>query len=67
MADPKLETFKRYAAFDDFDEKPLHGTFLVDREGNVRFQRVSSEPFLDTEFMKSEVERVNRLLSEPRK
>ena len=67
LADPKLETFKRYAAFDDFDEKPLHGTFLVDREGNVRFQRVSSEPFLDTEFMKSEVERVNRLLSEPRK
>ena len=67
LADPKLEMFKRYGAYDDFDQQPLHGTFLIDRDGNVRYQRVSSEPFLDTDFMKAEVERVNRLLTDPRK
>ena len=30
VADPKLELFKRYRAYDDFENQPLHGTFLID-------------------------------------
>ena len=30
LADPKLDVFKAYHAFDDFEGKPLHGTFLID-------------------------------------
>jgi peroxiredoxin len=63
IADPKLESFKRYRAYDDFENQPLHGTFLIDAEGNVRFQRISADPFLDVEFIKAEAARVNRIVN----
>ena len=62
LADPGLEHFKRYRAFDDFENQPLHGTFLIDAQGNVRFQRISADPFLDVEFIKAEAARVNRMV-----
>jgi peroxiredoxin len=62
LADRGLELFKKYRAFDDFENQPLHGTFLIDAQGKVRFQRISSDPFLEVEFIKSEAARVNRLL-----
>jgi peroxiredoxin len=62
LADPKLELFKLYRAYDDFENQPLHGTFLVDIQGNVRFQRISADPFLEVEFIKAEAERVNRIV-----
>ena len=62
LADPGNEIFKRYHAYDDFEGVPMHGTFLIDAEGKVRFQRISAEPFLDVEFVKSEAARVNKLL-----
>ena len=58
LADPKLDLFKRYRAYDDFESQPLHGTFLIDAQGNVRFQRISADPFLDVEFIKAEAARV---------
>jgi peroxiredoxin len=62
LADPALETFKRYRAYDDFEDRPMHGTFLVDADGRIRFQRISAEPFLDVEFIKTEAARVNKLM-----
>jgi peroxiredoxin len=62
LADPKLELFKRYHAFDDFENQPLHGTFLIDSQENVRFQRISADPFLDVDFIKAEAGRINRIL-----
>jgi peroxiredoxin len=62
LADPKLELFKLYRAYDDFESQPLHGTFLIDAQGNVRYQRVSADPFLEVEFIRTEVERVNRIV-----
>ena len=62
LPDPSLEVFKKYQAFDDFENQPLHGVFLVDKQGNVRFQRISADPFLDVEFLKGEAARLNRLL-----
>jgi peroxiredoxin/Flp pilus assembly protein TadD len=62
VADPKLENFKGWGVFDDFEDQPLHGTFLIDSEGNVRFQRVSADPFMDVEFLKGEASRVMRML-----
>jgi peroxiredoxin len=60
---PRLDLFKRYSAFDDFENQPLHGTFLIDALGNVRFQRISADPFLDVQFIKTEAARVNLHLS----
>jgi peroxiredoxin len=62
LADPKLELYKRYRTFDDFEDQPLHGTFLIDAQGNVRFQRISADPFLDVDFIRTEAERVNQML-----
>jgi peroxiredoxin/tetratricopeptide (TPR) repeat protein len=62
LPDPSLEVFKRYRAYDDFEGAPLHGTFLIDAAGNVRFQRISAEPFLDVDFIKAESARVTRML-----
>ncbi|AGA29652.1 peroxiredoxin family protein [Singulisphaera acidiphila] len=65
LSDAKMEIFKAYHAFDDFEDQPLHGTFLIDAKGMVRFQRISADPFLDTDFIKTETARVNRLLKNP--
>ncbi len=66
LADPKLELFKIYEAYDDFEGQPLHGTFLIDAGGDVRFQRVSADPFLDVAFIKTEAARANRIIGERR-
>ena len=62
LPDPELKLFKAYSAFDDFERIPLHGTFLVDAHGDVRYQRVSAEPFVDVDFIKHEAARINRIL-----
>jgi peroxiredoxin len=62
LADPKLSLFKAYRAHDDFEDIPLHGTFLIDAKGLIRFQRISAEPFLDVDFIKKETARVSKLL-----
>ena len=49
--DPDLEVFKQYRAYDDFEEQPLHGTFIIDGDGLVRWQDISYEPFMDTDFV----------------
>jgi peroxiredoxin len=61
LSDPKLEVFKAYRAFDDFESKPLHGTFLIDASGALRWQDVSYEPFLDAEFLFKEAQRLLKL------
>ena len=61
LPDPDFTLFKAYGVFDDFENIPLHGTFLIDRRGEVRFQKIAAEPFLDVDFLKGEVARVNRL------
>ena len=62
IAEPKFEAFRRYRAYDDFEGQPLHGTFLIDARGDVRFQRISADPFLEVEFIKSEAARVDRII-----
>ena len=67
LADPKLDLFKKNHAYDDFECQPLHGTILIDSRGFVRYQRISAEPFLDVEFIKGEVDRINRLTAPKKK
>ena len=62
LPDPELDVFKSYHAFDDFEGPPLHGTFLIDARGDVRYQRISADPFLDVEFLKTEAARINRIV-----
>ena len=62
VSDSGLGAFKAYRAFDDFEHIPLHGTFLVDGAGCVRWQDIGYQPFRDADWL---LEESKRLLSVP--
>ncbi|MBR90688.1 MAG: alkyl hydroperoxide reductase [Verrucomicrobiales bacterium] len=62
VSDARLDTFKAFRAYDDFEQTPLHGTFLIDGTGKIRWQDISHEPFTAVNFLLEEAE---RLLSLP--
>lgn len=57
VSDESLQTFKAYRAFDDFEQKPLHGTFLIDADGRLRWWDIGYEPFMDPDFVLNEARR----------
>ena len=58
-ADPELEVFKAYRVHDDFEQLPLHGTFLLDEKRRVRWHDISYEPFMDPQFVLDEWARLS--------
>ncbi len=58
LSDADLTTFKAYRCFDDFEAKALHGTFLIDGDGKIRWQDISYEPFMDPKFVLEEGKRL---------
>ncbi|MEX2579897.1 MAG: peroxiredoxin family protein [Verrucomicrobiales bacterium] len=54
LSDESLSAFKDYRAYDDFEEMPLHGTFLVDGSGHIRWQDIGFEPFMHPEWLLEE-------------
>jgi peroxiredoxin len=60
-ADPTMGAFKAFNCFDDFENKPLHGTFLIDAQGRIRWQHISYEPFMEADFLLKEAQRLLRL------
>jgi len=58
VSDASLNVFKQYRAYDDFEQQPLHGTFLIDRQGLVRWQDISYEPFTQADFLLRESKRL---------
>lgn len=64
-SDDGLKVFKDYRAFDDFENKPLHGTFLIDGNGLVRWQDINYTPFTDAKFLLTESKRLLSLSPGP--
>ena len=62
VSDISLDAFKAYRAYDDFEHTPLHGLFLIDGSGQVRWQNISYQPFADAQWLLGEAK---RLLSVP--
>ncbi|MEZ6087275.1 MAG: redoxin domain-containing protein [Pirellulaceae bacterium] len=58
LSNADLQTFKAYRAYDDFESQPLHGTFLIDSKGLVRWQDTGFEPFMDAQFLLEESRRL---------
>ena len=58
VSDHQLNVFKDYRAFDDFENQPLHGTFLIDGTGQIRWHDISYEPFAEAEFLLKEAKRL---------
>lgn len=64
-ADAERNVFKAYRAFDDFENQPLHGTFLIDGDGLIRWHDAGYEPFMDGEFLLGEARRLLTLGQTP--
>jgi peroxiredoxin len=62
LSDHALDAFKAYRSFDDFENIPLHGTFLIDPSGLVRWQNISYQPFTEVKWL---LEESKRLLAIP--
>ena len=65
VSNEKRDVFKAYRAYDDFENMPLHGTFLIDGKGLVRWQDISFEPFVDVDFLVKEAQRLLKLPATP--
>jgi peroxiredoxin len=62
LSDPKLDAFQAFRAYDNFEQIALHGTYVIDRDGYVRWHDESFEPFMDVNFVLAEGK---RLLARP--
>jgi peroxiredoxin len=62
LVDSSQNAFHEFLCWDDFENQPLHGTFLVDAQGRVRWQDIGHEPFTKAEFL---LEEARRLLALP--
>ncbi|MCE9520115.1 MAG: redoxin domain-containing protein, partial [Verrucomicrobia bacterium] len=51
LADPSYNVFRQWRCYDDFEGMGLHGVFLVDTQGQVRWADVGYEPFKNTRFL----------------
>ncbi|QDT56491.1 Putative peroxiredoxin [Caulifigura coniformis] len=60
LSDESLATFKAWRCFDDFEGRPLHGTFLVDGNGKLQWWDIGPEPFMNVDFL---IEESKRLLA----
>ena len=49
---------KRFKSHDDFEELDLHSTVFVDREGRVRWARNGGAPFMELDFLLTEIGRL---------
>lgn len=58
VSDAELNVFKSYRCYDDFEKQPLHGTFVIDADGLIRWQDISYEPFMDPDFVLKEAKRL---------
>jgi peroxiredoxin len=61
LSDKDMKVFKSYRAYDDFEKMPLHGIFLVDGKGLVRWQDIGFKPFTDVKFLLAESKRLLQL------
>jgi alkyl hydroperoxide reductase subunit AhpC len=53
-----MTVFRQYRCYDDFEKAALHGTFLIDAAGRIRWQDISHEPFMDMTFLLRESRRL---------
>ncbi len=64
LLNPELDLFKSMRCYDDFEDQPLHGTFVLDRQGRVVWQDIGASPFMDAEFVLREALRLDCLFEQ---
>jgi peroxiredoxin len=61
LSNSDLRAFQAYRAYNDFEQRPLHGTFLIDGHGMIRWQEIGATPVADAAFLLEEAKRVMAL------
>jgi peroxiredoxin len=61
LSDQEMKVFKSYRAYDDFEKMPLHGVYLIDGKGLVRWQDIGFKPFDQPKFLLAEAKRLLQL------
>jgi peroxiredoxin len=62
LSDAKLDVFKAYRLL-DFDNQPLHGTFLIDAHSRIRWRDISDEPFNNPGFLLTEGKQLSSVVA----
>jgi peroxiredoxin/N-acetylneuraminic acid mutarotase len=62
LSDAKLDVFKAYRCI-DFGNQPLHGTFVIDAQGHVRWRNISDKPFNDPALVLTEAKQSSSVAS----
>jgi peroxiredoxin len=58
LSNANQDVFRSFRAYDDFEGQPLHGTFLIDAAGKIRWQDIGHEPFKKVDFLLEESKRL---------
>ena len=59
LSDAEFRSAGRFGSYDDFEEIELHSTFVIDRDGRVRWSRIGGGPFMDVDFLLDEIDRID--------
>jgi len=59
LSDVDFANAKRFHSFDDFEERALHSTLLIDSKGRLCWGQNGGAPFTNLDFLLNEVRRVN--------
>ncbi|MBN8645181.1 MAG: redoxin domain-containing protein [Planctomycetes bacterium] len=59
LSDRDHENARRFTSYDDFEEIELHSTILIDAKGRVHWNRTGGDPFMDMDFLKQSLKRMN--------
>lgn len=61
LSDSKMNIFKKYRSYDDFETLPLHGTYVIEKDKKIRFLDRGALPYTEFEHLISEIKRLNQL------
>jgi peroxiredoxin/tetratricopeptide (TPR) repeat protein len=59
LSDTAHENARRFSSYDDFEDMELHSTILIDKVGRVRWKRTGGQPFMNMDFLLTELKRIN--------
>ncbi len=65
LSNNDLSVFMAYRCHDDFEGKPLHGTFLIGADGRELWHDIGAEPFMEVDFLLKEAPRLIKLHTRP--
>lgn len=64
LSDKQQYAFKSWGCYDHYLQKPLHGVFLVDRQGSILWSNVSHQSCVQPEYLLVESQRLIALQNE---